>query len=168
MGFKLTFDDSNVSTGFELVKEGKYEVTILQAELKQIGDNWAINYDVEIRSDFKQDHQGAKILYNTLWLTSSNSEYAESTEKKRNSFLAACGYTGKRELDMEQVTKEIIGKNVYAYVKHRENNEGKTFPHVTFVAKTKLEGGSGSVANEDPFANNNKGPIEVSEDDLPF
>lgn len=165
MGFKLTFDDSNVSTGFEIVKEGKYEATIIQAELKEFSGQWSIGFDVEIRSDVQQDHQGAKILYNSLYLTSSNAEYAESTEKKRNAFLVACGYTGKKELDMEQVVKEIVGKNVYAYVKHQESKDGKVYPKVTFVAKSKV--GGESAVSEDPFANKN-GPIEVSEDDLPF
>lgn len=162
MGFKLNFDSSNVQTNnFETVKEGKYEATIIQAELEEFGGNYSIKFDVEIRSDVEQEHQGAKVLYNTLYLTTSNPDFAESTQKKVNAFLVACGYNGKQELDMEQVTKDIIGANVLAYVKHETKND-KTYPKVKFVGTSKFG------VSQSPAANNDKGPIEVSEDDLPF
>lgn len=158
MGFKIDFDETNVSTGnFEMVEEGKYEATIINAKAEEFQGNYNIGFDVEIRSDVEQKHQGAKVLYNTLYLTSSIPDYKESTEKKRNSFLVACGYKGKQSLDLEQVVKEIIGKPVLVYVKHRKNKDDKTFPHVTFVAESK-------VNSPQPT-----GPvITVGEDKLPF
>ncbi|MGE7020442.1 DUF669 domain-containing protein [Solibacillus cecembensis] len=157
MGFKIDFDENNVLTGeFELVAEGKYEATILNAKAEEFQGNWNIGFDVEIRSDVTQKHQGAKVLYNTLYLSSSNPEYKESTEKKRNSFFVACGYKGKQSLDLEQVVNEIIGKAVYVYIKHRTKND-KTFPHVTFVAESKVNPPVQQGA-----------PIVVGEDDLPF
>lgn len=159
MGFKINFDEENVSTGFELVKEGKYEVTIVNAKAEEFQGNHNIGFDVEIRSDFAQEHQGAKILYNTIYLSSSNPEYAESTQKKLNSFLVACGYTGKTQLDLNEVVNNIIGKSVYAYVKHRpdKNDATRVYPYVSFVAESKLN------------APEPTGPaINVGDDDLPF
>lgn len=161
MGFKINFDSEKVSSGFSIVKEGKYEATILTAEAKQLGGQWAINFDVEIRSDVKQEHQGAKVLYNTIFLTSSNSQYAEDTEKKRNSFLVACGYSGKQDLDLDQVVSEIIGKSVLVYVKHKEDRDGKVWPRVSFVAKS-------NTSPSQSAAQSDNGPIQVSESELPF
>ena len=67
MGFKINFDEEKVSTGFGLVEEGKYEVTIVTAEAKEWQGQYSIGFDVEIRSDVEQKHQGAKVLYNTLY-----------------------------------------------------------------------------------------------------
>ena len=157
MGFKINFDSENVSTVFGLVKEGKYEVTIVAAEAKEWQGQYSIGSDVEIRSDIEQEHQGAKILYNTLYLTSANPEYAEDTEKKRNSFFVACGYTGKMDLDLDVVVKEIIGKSVLAYVKHDTDKNGKTWAKVKFVAPS----------NATP-AQADAPPITVGDQDLPF
>lgn len=159
MSFKINFDEENVSTGFELVEEGKYEVTIINAKAEQFQGNWNIGFDVEIRSDVTQNHQGAKILYNTLYLTSNNAEYAESTEKKRNSFLVACGYSGKQSLDLDDVVRNIIGKSVYAYVKHVDDKKdaSRKYARVSFVAESKVNPPQPTSA-----------PIEVGSDDLPF
>ncbi|MGG0360365.1 DUF669 domain-containing protein [Bacillus tropicus] len=156
MSFKFKFDEENVSQGFGLVEEGKYEVTIIAAEAKEWQGQYSIGFDVEIRSDIEQKHQGAKILYNTLYLTSSNQDYKEDTEKKRNSFLKACGYTGKQELDLNAVVHEILGKTVLAYVKHETKND-KTFAKVKFVAPS----------NATPLQLSGP-PISVGDDDLPF
>ena len=57
------FDADNASTSFELVAEGKYEATIINAEagLTQAGDD-KLTVDFEIRSDVPQNHQGTKVL----------------------------------------------------------------------------------------------------------
>ncbi|MEK4745861.1 DUF669 domain-containing protein [Bacillus sp. FSL R9-9481] len=156
MSFKFKFDEENVSQGFGLVEEGKYEVTMIAAEAKEWQGQYSIGFDVEIRSDIEQKHQGAKILYNTLYLTNSNQDYKEDTEKKRNSFLKACGYTGKQELDLTAVVREILGKTVLAYVKHETKND-KTFAKVKFVAPS-------NVTPPEPSGP----PISVGDDDLPF
>ncbi|AMR06487.1 DUF669 domain-containing protein [Bacillus thuringiensis] len=156
MSFKFKFDEENVSQGFGLVEEGKYEVTMIAAEAKEWQGQYSIGFDVEIRSDIEQKHQGAKILYNTLYLTSSNPDYKEDTEKKRNSFLKACGYTGKQELDLNAVVHEILGKTVLAYVKHETKND-KTFAKVKFVAPS-------NVTPPQPSGP----PINLGDDDLPF
>lgn len=157
MSFKFDFDEENVSQGFGLVEEGKYEVTIITAEAKEWQGQYSIGFDVEIRSDILQKHQGAKILYNTLYLTSNIQEYKEDTEKKRNSFLKACGYKGKQNLDLNVVVREIVGKTVLAYVKHETNKDGKTFAKVKFVAPS-------SVNQPQP----SEPVVMVGDDELPF
>ncbi|HFU7087185.1 TPA: DUF669 domain-containing protein [Bacillus cereus] len=156
MSFKFKFDEENVSQGFGLVEEGKYEVTILTAEENEWQGQYSIGFGVEIRSDIEQKHQGAKILYNTLYLTTNIEDYKEDTERKRNSFLKACGYTGKQELDLAVVVREIVGKTVLAYVKHETKND-KTFAKVKFVAPSNVTPPQLSGP-----------PINVGDDDLPF
>ena len=172
MGFKISFDEENVSSGeFTLVEEGKYEATIINIELKEYQGQYSFGFDVEIRSDVEQKHKGAKVLYNSVYLTSANPEYAESTEKKKNSFLAALGYSGKTQLDADDVVRNGLGKQVYVYIKHQEdrNDPKKKYPKVSFVAKSKVNAPTQNYrrVEDDPFANS-KGTIDVSEDDLPF
>jgi len=156
MGFKFKFDEENVSQGFELVKENKYEVTIIGAEAKEWQGQYSIGFDVEIRSDIVQEHQGAKLLYNSLYLTTNIEDYKEDTKRKRDSFFAACGYTGKQELDLDVVVHEIVGKTVLGYVKHETKND-KTYAKVKFVAPSKATPPQPSGP-----------PISVGDDDLPF
>ncbi|QEL88567.1 DUF669 domain-containing protein [Bacillus mycoides] len=156
MSFKFKFDEKNVSQGFGLVEEGKYEVTIIGAEEKEWQGQYSIGFDVEIRSDIVQEHQGAKLLYNSLYLTTNIKEYEESTEIRRNSFLKACGYTGEQELELPVVVREIVGKTVLAYVKHETKND-KTYAKVKFVAPSNVNPPQPSGP-----------PISVGDDDLPF
>lgn len=156
MGFKITFNEENaVSSEFELVKEGKYEATIISAELQEFNGEPNFSLGFEIRSDIAQDHQGAKILYNTVYLIGSG-EWAASTERKRDVFLKACGYRGKQELDLEKVEKEILNKNVLVTVKHKDV-KGKTYAKVTWIDESKLNPATAPDTN-----------INVGEDDLPF
>lgn len=162
MSFKINFDEENASTGFELVKEGKYEVTILTAEAEMYQGSPNIAFSVEIRSDFAQDHQGAKILYNTLYLTSNNPDYAENTKKKVDAFVAAIGYTGKQQLDLDDVVRMALGKQVFAYVTHKadKNDPAKVYAKVVGVYPS-------TNKSIDPFTQNG-GSITVGDDDLPF
>ncbi|MEX3621887.1 DUF669 domain-containing protein [Viridibacillus arvi] len=159
MGFKINFDEENTSKGFELVEEGKYEATILNAKAEVFEGNPNIAFDVEIRSDVNQPHQGAKVLFNTLYLTSTVEEYKENTEKKRNSFLVACGYKGKQNLDLDEVVRNILGKSVLVYIKHKPSKKdpNQKFANVSFVAESKVN----PPVPQGP-------PIVVGDDDLPF
>ncbi len=159
MSFKIKFNSEEVSTVFQIVEEGKYEVTIVSAESKEWQGNYSIGFGVEIRSDVQQKFQGSKILYNTIYLNSTNPDYAESTQKKLNAFLSACGYTGNMELDLDEVVVNIIGKSVLAYVKHRTNNDGKTFPYVSFVGTSKEQPAQQPENNQS---------VNFSESELPF
>lgn len=159
MSFVIDFNEEEVSKGFELVAEGKYEATIVNAKSEVFEGNPNIAFDVEIRSDVPQAHQGVKIQYNTLYLVSTVAEFEENTKNKRNSFLKACGYSGKQKLNLDEVVRNIIGKPVLVYVKHKASKKDpeQKFAHVTFVAESKVN----PSAQEMPS-------IQVGEKDLPF
>ncbi|EJV41778.1 DUF669 domain-containing protein [Bacillus toyonensis] len=173
MSFSFKFDSSNTGNNeFAPIPEGKYELRITKAEANEYMGNWSIKYDVEIRGDVQQECKGRNILYNTLYLSSSNPEYAEKTQQKINAFLTACGFSGQQDLNLDQVVKQIVGKNVLGYTRNEEKN-GKTFSKVVFVANSQLDKQVPPVqqtqqTNNDPFANNTGKPINISDDDLPF
>lgn len=63
MGFKIDFDETNVSTGnFEMVEEGKYEATIINAKAEEFQGNYNIGFDVEIRSDVEQKQDRKSVV----------------------------------------------------------------------------------------------------------
>ncbi|MGE7545041.1 DUF669 domain-containing protein [Sporosarcina newyorkensis] len=158
MGFKINYDENVKPISYEIVAEGKYEVTILAAEVKEFNGSYSIGFDVEIRSDVDQAFQGSKVLYNSLYLSPGIPDYEDNRKAKVNSFLNAFGRGGQKNLDASEFAQEIQGKTALAYVKHKKPNaEGKVFPHVTFVAESKVNPPQHS------------GPsFTVGDDDLPF
>lgn len=157
MGFKISYGEDDVKSEFDLVAEGKYEVVIVGAEANEWQGNHSLKINVEIRSDVPQKHQGAKVLYSDFYMSPGKPEYEEDRKKKAGTFLAACGYPPNAQLDLDDVAKEIIGKAVLAYVKHKPDKEGKLWPKVTFVAPSSAD----KPTQDTP-------PIQVGEDDLPF
>lgn len=110
------FDAENASTSFELVAEGKYEVTIINAEagLTQVGDD-KLTVDFEIRSDVPQNHQGAKVLYNMFTFKH------EVAVKIVNSFILACGFEhGHNFTSPQDMAQQLLGKNLKITVKHEQ------------------------------------------------
>lgn len=110
------FDEENASTGFELVAEGKYEATIVNAVAGLTNSkDPKITVDFEIRSDVPQNHQGAKVLYNTFTFTH------EVAQKIVNSLLKSCGFShGHNFKDADDMAKQLIGKNLQITIKHEE------------------------------------------------
>ncbi|MCA1029270.1 DUF669 domain-containing protein [Cytobacillus kochii] len=110
------FDEENASTGFELVAEGKYEAVIQNAEAGETqGGKPKLSVDFEIRSDVPQNHQGAKVLYNTFTFEH------EISVKIVNSLLKACGFANNHAFDSaEDMAKQLINKNLKITVKHEE------------------------------------------------
>lgn len=112
----FTFDSENASTAFELVKEGKYEATITNAVAgtTQAGKP-KLTVDFEIRSDVNQDHQGAKILFNTFTFEH------EVAVQIVNGFVKACGFTDKHTFKTpEDMANQVFGKHLEITVKHEE------------------------------------------------
>jgi len=110
------FDEENASTGFELVAEGKYEAVIVNAEAgKTQGGKPKLQVDFEIRSDVPQNHQGAKILYNTFTFEH------EVAVRIVNSLIKACGFPNGHPFESpEDMAKQLINKNLKITVKHEE------------------------------------------------
>jgi len=154
------FDSENVSTGFELVAEGKYEAIVLNTEVKDFQGHPTLNLDFEIRSDVPQNHQGAKILYNTLYFHNDNPEYHENNIKRINSLIAACGFPhGQSFNSADDMAKQLLNKNLIITVKHQEdkNDKNKKYPKARFFDKSSVN---------PPMQT--RAPITVGEDDLPF
>lgn len=153
------FDEENASTGFELVAEGKYEAVIVNAEAgKTQGGKPKLSVDFEIRSDVPQNHQGAKILYNTFTFEH------EVSVKIVNSLLKACGFTNKHSFSSpDDMGKQLINKNLKITVKHEEyEKEVDGVKQKRTAAKAKYY----DVSDVNPVTQS--GGFTISDDDIPF
>lgn len=157
MGFKIkSYNAEDAEPAFELVKKGKYEATVTSIETQEYNGNWNLSVGVEIRSDFKQEHQGAKILYNSIYLEPEKSNYPETTQRKLNAFLKAINYQGKpNDIDTDDVERQALNKNVLIDVGHFKKDD-KTYARVNWFSESKISPAT-------PTTN-----INVGEDDLPF
>lgn len=165
MAFKLNIDTNNTGSGFGIVAEGKYNAQIIKAELKEFQGNHNIGFDVEISSHVEQPHKGARVLYNTLYLSSSNPDYAESTQQKVNAFFKALGCDTNGEIDVDDVLSKSVGTDIIVYIKHRTKDD-KTFPYVNFVAEDKAA--VKITENNNQITQQNTTTIKINEKDLPF
>lgn len=156
--FKL--DVNNVSSSFELVAEGKYEAVIINAEAgkTQAGKD-KITVDFEIRSDVTQNHQGAKIQYNTFTFEH------EVAVKIVNSFLEACGFANGHPFSSpEDMANQLINKNLKITVKHEEYDKRLEDGTIEKRKSAKAKYYNPSDVNPPQSA----APIQVGEQDLPF
>lgn len=154
------FDESNASVAFELVAEGKYEAVIVNTEAgtTQAGKP-KLSVDFEIRSDVPQNHQGAKILYNTFTFEH------EVSVKIVNSLIKACGFPNGHPFNSpDDMAKQLINKNLKITVKHEEYEkmvDGKKEKRT--AAKAKYY----DVSDVNPPVSPNA-TITVGDSDLPF
>lgn len=153
------FDEDNASVAFELVAEGKYEAVIVNAEAgKTQAGKPKLSVDFEIRSDVPQNHQGAKVLYNTFTFEH------EVSVKIVNSLLKACGFANNHAFTSpDDMAKQLINKNLKITVKHEEYDkvvDGQKQKRT--AAKAKYY----DVSDINPITS---GPaVNVGDDDLPF
>lgn len=156
------FDSENVGTGgFELVAEGKYEATVVNAVAGKTGAGGdKLTVDFEIRSDVEQNHQGAKIMFNNFTFSH------EVSVKIVNSLIKALGFAhGHPFSSPGDMANQFISKNLIITVKHEEYDkildDGKVEKRKSAKAKYYDES---KVNPPQP-----SGPsFQVSEDDLPF
>lgn len=150
------FDEENASVSFEVVAEGKYEATVLNAEAgkTQAGKD-KLQVDFEIRSDVPQNHQGAKVLYNTFTFEH------EVSVKIVNSLIKACGFPNGHPFSSPQdMANQFINKHLCITVKHEEyTKDGQK----RTAAKAKYY----DISAVNPPAQTGA-PIVVGDDDLPF
>jgi Ser-tRNA(Ala) deacylase AlaX len=153
------FDEENATTGFELVAEGKYEAVIVNAEAGQTqAKKPKLSIDFEIRSDVPQNHQGAKVLYNTFTFEH------EVSIKIVNSLLKACGFpNGHPFKSADDMAKQLINKNLKITVKHEEyEKDVDGVKQKRIAAKAKYY----DVSDVNPLMQT--GGITIGDDDLPF
>ncbi|MFJ5713147.1 DUF669 domain-containing protein [Neobacillus sp. NPDC093127] len=153
------FDEENASTGFELVAEGKYEAVIVNAEagLTQ-AKKPKLSVDFEIRSDVPQNHQGAKVLYNTFTFEH------EVSVRIVNSLLKASGFANNHSFSSaDDMAKQLINKNLKITVKHEE------YDKVVDGVKQKRTAAKAKyydLSDVNPIMS--AGGITIGDDDLPF
>ncbi|ETT84200.1 DUF669 domain-containing protein [Viridibacillus sp. FSL R5-0477] len=146
------FNEEEASKGFELIEEGKYEVTIINAVASktQVGKD-KLMVDFEIRSDVPQKFQGSKVLYNNFTFEH------EIAVKIVQSLLKAAGFSNGYEFkSAEDMANQLLSKNLQITVAHEKNDKG-TYPKSKFYDTSKVDA---------PIQQG--GPINVGSDDLPF
>nr|WP_259549225.1 DUF669 domain-containing protein [Heyndrickxia oleronia] len=150
--FKM--DEVEEVKGFSPIEKGDYEVTVINAigEIAKSSGKPKLQVDFEIRSDVPQNHQGAKVLYNTFTFEHPT---ARGIAK---SFFKACGMPDNyAPATVEQMAKDVFGKNLNIYVVQKKQDDGKEFPKASSYKPSQV----GSPAPQGPT-------INIGDDDLPF
>ena len=140
--------DHEQAKGFEPIKPGEYEVTVVNFELKtaQSGNNQVV-VDYEIRSDVDQPCQGQKILFDTFTVTEKAMWRFQAASK-------AAGFpNGVSFKTFKEWADNFLNKSLRVVVGEREYN-GKTYPQV-----------NGFKESEAAAPDNS---IDISDDDCPF
>jgi hypothetical protein len=163
MGFKK--DGSKAST-FTTVAPGTYEVFIIDARAEKTKGKGTVNVNMKlkIRDDDRQEFKGQQIFH-SLYLT-------PNTEGMVHGFLDAIGIGDNQEFKYDFVEDEYMeladeiaqlakGKPIQVKTKIEEYN-GNEYARVSSLKASEV-GGEYEVPEED-----NRVPIEISEEDLPF
>lgn len=156
------------------IKDGNYEVVVTKME-EATTKNGAEHVDVRltVRNDLQQQEHKNQIIFHKVWK-------AKATGKYDMRFFNTMGKAaqlqqGKQYASIEELFKDFLGKPVKVQVKNETSEyNGKTyenlnvkrwdksdFPEVQHKFKSPDEG------EKNPFANS-KGPVDISDSDLPF
>lgn len=179
---------------FGLIAEGEYELYVMKAEWRPLVDKPDktpyFNLELAIRSDIAQEHGGRKIFHS--FYVSRDPEKVENSMNFINRFNLALDIPDGVDFPTEESwLKYIIGKPVRGYVGIHEHN-GKKYPEIKEFLLTQFTEMSEQSSNssgiqkvdkpaakvdkpkenytkidDDPFSNDG-GPIDISDDDLPF
>ncbi|WEG13978.1 DUF669 domain-containing protein [Pullulanibacillus sp. KACC 23026] len=116
--------DHEQAKGFEPIKPGEYEVTVVNYELKKAasGNNQVV-MDYEIRSDFEQPCQGQKILFDNFTVTEKAMWRFHAASK------AAGMPNGKQYKSYKEWAEAMLNQPLRLVVGEREHN-GKKYPQV--------------------------------------
>lgn len=139
--------DHEQAKGFEPIKPGEYEVTVINYELKtaQSGNNQVV-VDYEIRSDVDQPCQGQKILYDNFTVTDKAMWRFHSASK-------AAGFpSGKSFKNFKEWADAFLNQHIRVVVGEREHN-GKKYAQVNGFKESQVKA---------------PGPITISDEDVPF
>lgn len=140
--------DHDQAKGFEPIKPGEYEVTVINYELKtaQSGNNQVV-VDYEIRSDVDQPCQGQKILYDNFTVTDKALWRFHAASK-------AAGFpSGQSFKSYKEWADAFLNKHLRLVVGEREHN-GKKYAQVNSFKESEA-----SAPND---------VITVDDSDVPF
>lgn len=141
--------DHSKGDGFEVVKPGEYEVTVINYELKQAssGNNMVV-VDYEIRSDVDQPCQGQKINFDNFVVTEKAMWRFQQASK-------AAGFPNGIEFSsFAEWAKAFVNKSLRVVVSQREDQNGKKWPQIDSFKPSEV-----SAPNTE---------IKISDDDVPF
>ena len=185
--FKTNYEEVG-NNDFAPLPTGEYECIINDVTEKATKNGKeSMNISLIVRNDLKQvpelKEQNGKYadrwVFVDEWKRYVDDRYIYKMDNFMH-YLAAVGIPEGTEIkDMEHLFSLLRGKPVLVYIKQEENTyNGNTtmvntvapwnfkqtkFPQVNHVFKDKKEESSES----NPFANS-KGPVDISDDDLPF
>lgn len=166
--------DSKAATGFDVLPAGKYECFIESGAVKTASTGApGINFKLKVRDDVEGQEHGGRVLFGKLWFT-------ENTGGIINGFIKSLGAPeGKEFATIEELRDYAVGRAILAVVKVKPY-QGVDQNEVSYMNASAIGGGKEdspfdaapsddpfSRASEDPFKQGG-GPIEVSDDDLPF
>lgn len=139
--------DHEKGKGFEPIKAGEYEVTVVNYEMKKADSgNNRIIVDYEIRSDVDQPCQGQKILFDNFTVT-------ENAEWRFHAASKAAGFpNGMKFKNYKEWADTYLNKSLRVVVGEREYN-GKKYAEVKGFKESEVA---------PPKA------IEISDEDVPF
>jgi hypothetical protein len=141
--------DHEKAGGFEPIKPGEYEVTVVNYELKTAqSGNKQVVVDYEIRSDVDQSCQGQKILFDNFTVT-------EKAMWRFHAASKAAGFpSGKSFGTYKEWADEFLNKPLRLVVGEREHN-GKTYPQVNGFKVSEVSAPA-------------DGTITIDDSDIPF
>lgn len=169
--------DKKKATGFAPIPDGNYECIIESGVVKTAGTGTKyIDFKLKVRDDVVDQSYGGRVLFAKLFFT-------ENTEGMVHGFLDAIGTPegqafnsadgGVTSIKDYAVGKAVLAKVAITVYEGNERNEVK-YMNASKVGGGKVDDpfGNGDVNNpqraeEDPFSKGS-GPIQVSDDDLPF
>lgn len=131
---------------FPLVENGKYEVTVTNAELKNIGQsNEQISVTFEIRSDIQQKFGGQKLFGNF-----PTPQANPKMQWKLQQLVTAAGFPNDMVITQwSDLTGPIVTKNLVVEVKQSEY-QGKTYANVDKLFPSESPKGSADQTFNQP------------------
>lgn len=154
------------NTDFELMPAGKYECFIESGIARKASTGaTGLEFTLKVRDDVEGQKFGGRKLWYRLWFT-------ENTGGIVNGFLKTIEAPDGMEFPTAQsMIDYALNRAVVAVVKHN-TYEGKVREEVSYINSSVIGGGKvdspfDTTPMHDPFAQGS-GPIEVSDDDLPF
>ena len=180
------------ANSFGAIADGEYELLVTKNEWRPMLDKPDktpyFNVELTIRSDVDQEAAGRKIFHS--FYISRDPEKAQGSLDFINRFNLALGLPDGVEFETEEEwTKWTVGKPVRAKLKNETSEyNGKTYENVRVkyfmlseypdvememdkpsgITKVEKQQPQVNKIDDDPFANDNAGTIDISDDDLPF
>lgn len=153
-------------SGFALVPEGKHRAKVNKAEMRQAFDKTKpdeLNLTLEC---FDKEGNSIGIVFDTLKEVGNTDKGTESQLYKVGRFVRACGIELTGSVDLKDIAKLVVGKEVIVDIEHNTWKEKTTARPSMFNAEIYYAvSEADEVLNKDPLV-----AMEDADDDdeLPF